>query len=72
MDAVEYAGQHGLHTVGLLGFDGGALLETVDVAIFTESRSGAYGPVESVHVVAGDIITTCLIEDGISGAGSRG
>lgn len=61
--AVELAKEQSMVTVGLLGFDGGALLSMVDEAIFVRSEKGAYGPVETMHVVAADIITTCLIHD---------
>lgn len=63
VEVVDYAREHGLVTIGLLGFDGGALKERVDEALWLESEIGAYGPVESGHVVLCDILTTCLIQD---------
>lgn len=61
--AVELAHERGVATIGLLGFDGGALLSMVDVALHVASAHGLYGPVESAHSVVADILTTCLIED---------
>lgn len=61
--AVEFARAHGVVTVGLLGFDGGVLKEQVDEMLWVMTPKGAYGLVESMHSVACDIVTTCLIED---------
>jgi D-sedoheptulose 7-phosphate isomerase len=65
--AVECARQRNVTTVGLLGFDGGRLRTMVDHLLWTESPTGLYGPVESVHTIVGDILTTCLIEDRVDG-----
>lgn len=61
--AVEYARQSGVRTVGILGFDGGALVSLVDEAVWVETALGMYGPVETAHVLICDVITSCLIED---------
>ena len=61
--AVELAAARSVTTVALLGFDGGALKSMVDEAIWVRSEQGAYGPVETMHVLAADLITTCLIND---------
>ena len=63
VNAVDYARSHGLSTIGLFGFDGGVLKDRVDELLWVESEKGAYGPVESAHVVLCDLITTCLIRD---------
>lgn len=63
VEAVDCAHEHGVRTIGLLGFDGGVLKEKVDEAVWLESEIGQYGPVESAHSVICDILTTCLIED---------
>jgi hypothetical protein len=39
------------------------LLDRVDEAFWVPTPRGAYGLVESIHSVACDIVTTCLIED---------
>lgn len=61
--AVEYAASIGVRTVGLLGFDGGALRAMVDDCVWIETAPGEYGLVESAHSVVADIITTYLIDD---------
>ena len=61
--AVEMAAARSVTTVALLGFDGGALKSMVDETIWVRSEQGAYGPVETMHVLAADLITTCLIRD---------
>ena len=63
VQAVEYARQQRVTTVGVLGFDGGVLKDMVDEAVVVESETGAYGLVESAHCVVLDILTTCLIND---------
>lgn len=71
VQAVETAKQHGLTTIALLGFDGGILREMVDEFVWLPTEIGAYGLVESGHSVVADIITTCLIEDAVTGEGAR-
>ncbi len=61
--AVDYAREHGMVTVGVVGFDGGAVKDRVDECIWLESEPGVYGPVESAHATLCDILTTCLIQD---------
>jgi D-sedoheptulose 7-phosphate isomerase len=61
--AAEFARAGGLVTVGLLGFDGGLLKGLVDEILWVETEPGAYGPVETAHVLLCDIVSTCLIED---------
>lgn len=61
--AVELARSRGLVTIGLLGFDGGALMEMVMERLWLETDIGEYGLVETGHVLVADIVTTCLIQD---------
>jgi D-sedoheptulose 7-phosphate isomerase len=61
--AVEHAKVNGITTVGLLGFDGGSLLAMVDHPVLVATPKGEYGVVETAHVLIGDLITRCLIED---------
>lgn len=63
VSAVDFARDKGLDTVGLLGFDGGALRTMVDHCLWIETAVGEYGLVESAHSVVADIITTYLIDD---------
>ena len=61
--AVEHARAVGMTSIAFLGFDGGQLLRLVDEALWVRTPQGAYGLVESMHSVACDIVTTCLIAD---------
>lgn len=61
--ATRVAKERGIATIGLLGFDGGALKDQVDEPIWVETERGLYGPVETAHAVICDVISTCLIED---------
>jgi D-sedoheptulose 7-phosphate isomerase len=61
--AVDYARESAIVTIGLLGFDGGRLLSRVDEAVWIPTPIGAYGPVESLHSIVCDIVTSCLAED---------
>jgi D-sedoheptulose 7-phosphate isomerase len=61
--AVELARAKGLITIGLLGFDGGALKSMVDEVLLLPTRKGAYGLVESGHDLVCHILTACLAAD---------
>lgn len=61
--AVEDARDRDLVTIGLLGFDGGALKDMVDEYVLVESSKGAYELVEDAHSALCHAITRCLIED---------
>lgn len=63
VDAVTLAKTRGMRTIGLLGFDGGTLLGTIDDAVHVETELGQYGLVETAHALVADVITCCLIED---------
>jgi D-sedoheptulose 7-phosphate isomerase len=63
IDAIHLARSRGMHTVGLLGFDGGKAFELCDDAVLLRTEIGEYGLVETGHSLVADIITTCLIED---------
>jgi D-sedoheptulose 7-phosphate isomerase len=58
LKAVEYAKANGSKTVGLCGFDGGALSKSADVVVHIPSTKDEYGPVEDAfsvicHIVSG-------------------
>jgi D-sedoheptulose 7-phosphate isomerase len=61
--AVEMAHARGVVTIGLLGFDGGALRTLVDASLLLPSRKGAYGLVESGHALLCHILSACLADD---------
>jgi D-sedoheptulose 7-phosphate isomerase len=61
--AVELGNARGMATIGLVGFDGGALRPLVDDCLWLRTAPGAYGIAESAHSVVLDIVTTCLVRD---------
>jgi len=63
LQAVDAARARGVSSIGFVGFDGGQLRERLDECLWVPTARGAYGLVESVHMVACDIVTTCLIGD---------
>ena len=63
IEAVELARARQVVTIGLLGFDGGALKDLVDDSLWLPTEPGEYGLVESGHSVLCDILTTCLLQD---------
>ena len=50
LKAVEFAKNNGIKVIGMLGFDGGKLLDLVDFPIHVKSDLGMYGPVEDLHL----------------------
>jgi D-sedoheptulose 7-phosphate isomerase len=61
--AVELARARGVLTIGMLGFDGGALKDQVDDCLWLPTERGAYGLVESGHSLLCHVLTTCLAQD---------
>jgi D-sedoheptulose 7-phosphate isomerase len=61
--AVEVAGSRGAVTIGLLGFDGGVLMDLVDERVCLSTEKGAYELVEDAHSIVCHILTRCLAED---------
>ena len=61
--AVELARKCGVVSIGLLGFDGGALKNEVDECLWIPTEKRAYGLVESVHSLLCHILTDCLAKD---------
>ncbi len=60
--AVELARARGMHTLGLLGFDGGVLRKHLDDYILLETEKGAYELVEPGHDMLCHVMTKCLSE----------
>jgi D-sedoheptulose 7-phosphate isomerase len=71
LQAVELGRARGVISIGLLGFDGGALKDKVDECLWLPTENGAYGPVESGHALLSHILTTCLAA-GASGNAEAG
>jgi len=61
VEAAKYAKELKGKTVGLVGFDGGALSGLCDYVIHAKSNRGEYGPVEDVHMILDHMITSYLI-----------
>jgi D-sedoheptulose 7-phosphate isomerase len=61
--AVEMARGRGVHTIALLGFDGGVLKTMADDCIWLQTERGAYELVESIHSVLCHLVTICLVRD---------
>jgi D-sedoheptulose 7-phosphate isomerase len=49
ISAVETASQRGMKTIGLTGFDGGAIKSKVSYSIHLKTEIGEYGVVEDSH-----------------------
>ena len=60
IDAVKQANEMGGKTIGLVGFDGGKLLEMCDYVIHVKTNKGEYGPVEDIHMILDHMITSFL------------
>lgn len=63
LQAVEFAKERRIITVGLLGFDGGLLKDLVDHYIWVATDRGEYQLVEACHMIICDILTLCFISD---------
>lgn len=62
LNAIQYANANGATTVGLTGFDGGALAKAVKINIHVPTAKGEYGPVEDVHMVIDHLVSAYLIQ----------
>jgi D-sedoheptulose 7-phosphate isomerase len=49
LNAVKYAESIGMETIGLVGFDGGNLVDSCKICLHVESQVGQYALVEDVH-----------------------
>jgi D-sedoheptulose 7-phosphate isomerase len=58
--AVKQAKEMGGKTIGLVGFDGGELLEMCDYVIHVKAKKGEYGPVEDIHMIIDHMVTSFL------------
>lgn len=60
VEAVSVAREIGVHTIGLLGCDGGRLVDLIDQHVVVDCDD--YGHIESVHLVLGHLLTQWLAE----------
>lgn len=67
--AARTATEMGLRTLGILGFDGGALSKILDTSIIVKTEIGKYGPVEDMHLAIchalADIVGQKLVSSGM-------
>ena len=66
--AVEYANEHEITTVGLTGFNGGALKPLCKVGVHIQTPHGEYGPVEDIHMVLDHLTGSYLLKHSSSNA----
>lgn len=57
INAVDFVNTKGGITIGLLGFDGGALKNKCRTSLIVKTPVGMYGEVEDVHLICTHIIT---------------
>ncbi len=57
---IDISKKIGMKTIGLSGFDGGALAKQADISLHVPTEFGCYGVVEDVHMIIGHIITELL------------
>jgi D-sedoheptulose 7-phosphate isomerase len=58
VEAVKLAKKMGGISIGLIGFDGGKLLNLCDIVIHVVTNKGEYGHVEDIHLILGHMITS--------------
>lgn len=61
VEAVNYANEKGNKTIGLLGFEGGKLLEICSSNIHIKTPHGEYGPVEDLHMILDHLVGNYLL-----------
>lgn len=60
VSAASWVRAQGGKVLGLLGFDGGKLLDLCDVAVHVKTPPGEYGPVEDIHLMLNHLMTLWL------------
>jgi D-sedoheptulose 7-phosphate isomerase len=63
VEAVELANERGVASIGLLGFDGGALRDKLTDYLWLPTEAGAYEVAESGHAVLCHLLSLCLAQD---------
>jgi D-sedoheptulose 7-phosphate isomerase len=62
VEAVEWVNKKDGTTFGLLGFDGGKLLQVCTHSFVCHSEKGEYGPVEDIHLIVDHIINAYILQ----------
>jgi len=60
LKAVEWVKARGGKVIGLLGFDGGKLINICDFKIHVKTKPGEYGPVEDAHLIINHVLAHWL------------
>ena len=60
VEAIRWAAEHGAITVGLTGFDGGAVRQIARLSVHVPTREGEYGPVEDLHMILDHLVGAYL------------
>lgn len=58
--AVAFASEAGMTTAAVLGFDGGTLINAVDVPVHIPTGIGDYGPAEDAHLIINHAVASVL------------
>tara|TARA_B100000963_G_C22612011_1_gene665336 strand:+ start:707 stop:1318 length:612 start_codon:yes stop_codon:yes gene_type:complete len=63
INAANYSKDLNGTSIGFIGFEGGELLNSVDIPIYTKNPKGDYGPIEDLHSILMHLIVSYLRED---------
>jgi D-sedoheptulose 7-phosphate isomerase len=58
--ALRFAKENGAVTIGCTGFEGGEILQIVDINLHVPTYHGEYGPVEDIFTILGHLIYSYL------------
>lgn len=61
-NAIEYANKKGARTFGIVGFDGGKLLQAAQQCIYIPTKKGHYGYMEDVTGILGHMLSIYIYE----------
>jgi len=62
VEAVKWVNENNGISVGIVGFDGGQILQLCQHTIHCQSNQGEYGPVEDMHLIIDHIINNYILE----------
>ena len=62
VEAVKWVNENNGVSVGIVGFDGGQVLQLCQHTIYCQSKKGEYGPVEDLHLIIDHIINNYILE----------
>lgn len=62
VEAVNWVNENDGVSVGIVGFDGGQLLQLCQHSLHCWSNIGEYGPVEDIHLIIDHIINNYILE----------